>query len=51
MIKGHFPNTCFNEMLSVVKPNGFIAFTIRNIYLAAETDNGQNYKPMLDKLS
>ncbi len=40
MIKGHFPNTCFEEMLKTVKKGGFIAFTIRDIYLNSETDNG-----------
>ena len=40
MIKGHFPNTCYEEMLKTVKKGGFIAFTIRDIYLDAATDNG-----------
>ena len=37
-------------MLSCVKIGGFIAFTIRDIYLDAATDNGMNYKPTLDAL-
>ena len=40
MIKGHFPNTCFVEMLKTVKINGYISFTIRDIYMNSETDNG-----------
>ena len=50
MIKGHFPNTCFEEMLKTVKKGGFIAFTIRDIYLNSETDNGQAYNTALDLL-
>ncbi len=37
-------------MLSCVKVGGYIAFTIRDIYLDSETDNGMEYKPTLDKL-
>ena len=50
MIKGHFPNTCFREMLKTVKQGGYIAFTIRDIYLNSETDNGQGYNTELAKL-
>ena len=47
MIKGHFPNTCFVEMLKTVKVGGYIAFTIRDIYLDEATDNGMNFKGAL----
>lgn len=50
MIKGHFPNTCYKEMLKTVKTGGYIAFTIRDIYLDDETDNGMNFKNALDDL-
>ena len=43
MIKGHLPNTCFEEMLKVLKPGGYILFTIRDIYLDSATDNGMDY--------
>lgn len=44
MIVGHFPNTCYNEFLKVLKNNGLIFFTIRDIYLDEKTDNEMNYK-------
>ena len=50
MIKGHFPNTCYKQMLSCVKVGGYIAFTIRDIYLDSATDNGMDYKLTLEKL-
>ena len=50
MIKGHFPNTCFEEMLKVLKPGGHILFTIRDIYLDPQTDNGMNYVGKLSEL-
>ena len=40
MIKGHFPKSSFAEMLKTVKINGYISFTIRDIYMNSETDNG-----------
>lgn len=43
MIKGHLPNTCYEEMLKVLKPGGYILFTIRDIYLDSATDNGMDY--------
>ena len=50
MIKGHFPNTCFSQMLACVKVGGLIAFSIRDIYLDAQTDNGMAYKPTIEGL-
>ena len=43
MIKGHFLNNCYEEMLKACRPNGYIAFTIRDIYLDPATDNGMDY--------
>ena len=43
LIKGHFPNTCFEEMLKVLRPGGYMIFSVRDIYLNTETDNGMNY--------
>ena len=51
LIKGHFPNTCFKQMLSCVKVGGRIAFSIRDIYLDSATDNSMNFKPTLDTLT
>lgn len=50
MIKGHFPNTCYVEMLKTVISGGHIAFTIRDIYLDHSTDNGMNFKDALEEL-
>lgn len=50
MIKGHMPNTCYEEMLKVVKPGGYILFTIRDIYLDSATDNGMDYVGKLAEL-
>lgn len=50
MIKGHFPNTCFAEMLSALKAGGMMAFTIRDIYLNHETDNEMKFKDAIDDL-
>ena len=50
MIKGHFPNTCFEEMLKTLKPGGHMLFTIRDIYLNNETDKGMNYVGKLAEL-
>ena len=50
MIKGHFPNSCFKQMLSCVRIEGYIAFTIRDIYLDSATDNGMNYKSNIESL-
>ena len=37
-------------MLKSIKTGGYMAFTIRDIYIDAATDNGQAYKPTFDKL-
>ena len=50
MIKGHFPNTCFREILKTLKVGGRMAFTIRDIYLDHATDNGMNFKDALEEL-
>ena len=50
LIKGHFPNTCFEEMLKVLRPGGYMIFSIRDIYLNTETDSGMNYVGKLAEL-
>lgn len=50
MIKGNFPNTCFDEMLKILRPGGHFIFTIRNIYLNPETDKGMGYAAKLAEL-
>ena len=30
MLPGHFPNTCYGEMLKVLRPGGFLLFSIRD---------------------
>ena len=43
MIKGHFPNSCYEEFLKVLTPGGFFVFSIRDIYLDSATDNGMDF--------
>ena len=43
MIKGHFPNNCFDTFLNYLKLNGQMVFSIREKYLNSETDSGMNY--------
>ena len=50
MIKGHFPNVVYEEMLKVLRPGGHIIFSIRDIYMSNETDSGQNYVGKLAEL-
>lgn len=50
MIKGHFPNSCYEEFLKCLRPGGYIAFTIRDIYLDSATDNGMNFHGKLKEL-
>lgn len=50
MIKGHFPNTCFEEMLKCLRPGGHMIFTIRDIYLDPATDNGMNFTGKMAEL-
>ena len=50
MIKGHFPNTVFEEMLKCLRPGGHMVFSIRDIYLNPETDNGMNFVGKLAEL-
>ena len=50
LIKGHFPNTCFEEMLKSLRPGGFMIFSIRDIYLNNDTDNSMGFKDKIDEL-
>ena len=44
MIKGHFPNNCFDTFLKYLKKDkGEMVFSIREKYLNSETDSGMNY--------
>ena len=43
MIKGHFPNNCFDTFLIYLKKDGQMIFSIREKYLNSETDSGMNY--------
>lgn len=51
MIKGHFPNVCYEEMLKTIRPGGYMIFSIRDIYLNRETDQGMNYVGKLEELT
>ena len=50
LIKGHLPNSCFEEMLQCLRPGGHMIFSIRDIYLNPETDNGMNFVGKLAEL-
>ena len=50
MIKGHMPNSCFEEMLTILRPGGYMVFSIRDIYVNPETDNGMGYSAKLAEL-
>ena len=50
MIRGHFTNACFEEFIKVLRPGGHMIFTIRDIYLNPETDNGMEFKGKLHHL-
>ena len=43
MIKGHFPNNCFDTFLESLKQDGQMVFSIRDIYMNSETDSGMNF--------
>ena len=43
MIKGHFPNNCFDTFLQFMKVGALMVFSIRDIYINSETDSGMNY--------
>ena len=50
MIKGHFPNNCFDTFLKYLKKDkGEMIFSIREKYLNSETDSGMNYHGALDE--
>ena len=51
MVRDHFPNTCFDLFIEVLKPGGLIAITSREVYLHNESDNGMDYIGALRKLS
>ena len=51
MIKGHFTNACYEEFLKALRPGGYMAFTIRDIYLDKATDNGIDFVGKLQTLS
>ena len=51
MIKGHFPNSCYEEFLKVLVPNGTFVFSIRDIYLDPATDNGMDFVGKLAQLT
>ena len=51
MIKGHFTNACYEEFLKVLRPGGYMIFTIRDIYIDSKTDNGMNFMPKLNELA
>ena len=51
MIKGHFPNACYEEFLKVLVPGGFFVFSIRDIYLDPATDNGMDFVGKLASLT
>ena len=50
MLPGHFPNTCFEEMLKVLRPGGYLIFSIRDVYFDPTTDEGCGFKPKIDEL-
>ena len=50
LVRDHFPNTCFNDFLEVLKPGGLLAITSREVYLHNESDNGMDYIGVLRAL-
>ncbi len=49
MIKGHFPNNCFDTFLYCLKQkDGEFIFSIREKYLDSKQDSGMNYHLALD---
>ena len=50
LIKGHLPNSSFEEMLKTLRPGGYMIISIRDIYLSNETDNGMNFVGKLAEL-
>ena len=43
LIRNHFPNTCFNEFIEVLKQGGLLVITCREVYLHNESDEGMDY--------
>ena len=50
MIKGHFTNACYEEFLKVLRPGGYMIFTIRDIYIDSKTDNGMDFAGKMKEL-
>ena len=50
MLPGHFPNTCFKEMLKTLRPHGFIVFAIRDDMMNNATDQGCDFVGKLSSL-
>ena len=50
MLPGHFPNTCYGEMLKVLRPGGVLLFSIRDDMMDPATDQGCNFVGKLDEL-
>lgn len=50
MLKGHFPNTCYEQFLKCLKPGGLMVFSIKDVYLNPETDSGMNFVGKLAEL-
>ena len=43
MVRGHFPNTCFDYFVEVLKPGGLLVISSREVYLHNEFDEGMDY--------
>ena len=50
MLSGHFPNTCYEEMLKVLRPGGYLLFSIRDDMMDPATDEGCDFSGKLDEL-
>lgn len=50
MLPGHFPNTCYSEMLKVLRPGGHLLFSIRDDMMDPATDEGCNFVGKLEEL-
>ena len=50
LVRDHFPSSCFDDFLKVLKPHGLLAVTARTKVLHTETDNGMGYVPKIKQL-
>lgn len=50
MLPGHFPNSCYSEMLKVLRPGGYLLFSIRDNMMDPDTDEGCNFVGKLEEL-